>query len=226
MIAHRGASQAESENTIAAFERAVSMGADGIELDVRRTGDDALVVRHDAVLPDGRAVCEVRRAELPDEVPTLDEALDACPGVFVNIEIKNIAGEPDYDHSQWLAGRVGALLQRRGGGRRWLLSSFDLAAVNRCRVTAPTSRTAWLTVELSSTTIERTVSGGHDAVHPWEGHVDEAGVHAAHAAGLAVNVWTCNDPVRLRQLIAWGVDGICTDVPDMALTVRRELLGS
>lgn len=221
VIAHRGASRAEPENTIAAFERAVAIGADGVELDVRRTVDDRLVVLHDARVPDGRAVRDVPRAELPDAVPTLGEALDACSGAFVNIELKNIAGEPDADPTHWLAARVGAWLQRRGGGPRWLLSSFSLDTVDRCRRVAPACRTAWLTEELTPAVIELAAARGHDAVHPWERHVDQAGIRDAHRAGLAVNVWTCNDPERLATLMAWGVDGVCTDVPDVALAVRR-----
>jgi glycerophosphoryl diester phosphodiesterase len=53
--------------------------------------------------------------------------------------------------------------------------------------------------------------------------LDEQQVSAAHAAGLAVNTWTCDEPDRIAELIAWGVDGICTNVPDVALGVRRRL---
>ena len=65
VIAHRGASRAAPENTVAAFRRAAEMGADMVELDVRRTADGQLAIHHDAHLPDGRAVCDVVSAELP-----------------------------------------------------------------------------------------------------------------------------------------------------------------
>jgi glycerophosphoryl diester phosphodiesterase len=78
IIAHRGASQAEPENTVAAFRAAARAGADGVELDVRRTADDHLVVHHDAVLADGRPLRTVGSAELAAQIPTLDAALDAC----------------------------------------------------------------------------------------------------------------------------------------------------
>jgi glycerophosphoryl diester phosphodiesterase len=71
--------------------------------------------------------------------------------------------------------------------------------------------------------IARTAAAGHVAIHPWVTTLDEASVRAAHGAGLAVNTWTCDDPTRIRELIAWGVDGICTNVPDVALAVRREV---
>lgn len=220
VFAHRGASRAQPENTIAAFERAVEMGADGVELDVRRTADDQLVVHHDAHLADGRVIADTPSDALPDHVPTLGAALDACEGIVVNIEIKNIPGEPDLDPSHWLAWAVAAELTARGGGARWLISSFNLGTITRSRAVDPAARTAWLTTELSPETIERTAAGRHHAIHPWVERVDRAGVRLAHERGLAVNVWTCDDPDRMRELIAWGVDGICTNVPDVALAVR------
>src|SRR5262245_10721810 len=129
IIGHRGASAAERENTIPAFELASLMGADGIELDVRRTADDRLVVHHDPRLPDGRVIRETRAVELPAHVPTLDAALDAAHGMFVNIEIKNDPSEPDFDESDWVAHRVCSALVHRGGGPRWLISSFRLPTV-------------------------------------------------------------------------------------------------
>lgn len=220
MIAHRGASRAEPENTVAAFERAVAMGADGIELDVRRTGDDRLVVHHDPRLADGRAIRATRSAELPPSVPDLAAALDACTGAFVNIEIKNAPAEPDHDPSDWVASRVAELLAGRGGGPRWLISSFRMETVDHVRRVAPAVRTAWLTYLLDEAAIAATAAAGHDAIHPYHGSVTADGVRAAHAAGLSVNTWTCDEPERMAALVAWGVDGICTNVPDVALRVR------
>lgn len=225
IIAHRGASRAEPENTLAAFRRAVEMGADGVELDVRRTADDRLVVHHDPHLPDGRTIRSTRRADLPAHVPELAEALDACTGLFVNIEIKNDPAEPDFDPSDWVVDRTVTLLQgspdRRRWPSRWLVSSFRAETVERCRLLAPGVRTAWLVVDLDDDVIARSAAAGHDAVHPWVGTLVEPTVRAARAAGLAVNTWTCDDPDRIGELIGWGVDGICTNVPDVALAIRR-----
>lgn len=220
VIAHRGASAAEAENTVAAFRRAVTMGADGIELDVRRTADDRLVVHHDAHLPDGRAIRTTRRADLPGHVPEFDDALDACEGAFVNVEIKNDPADPDFDPSEWVAHRTVAHVTRRGGGPRWLISSFRFETVDRCRRLAPQLRSAHLVYGLDADVIDRAASAGFSAVHPWLGGVSDAEVRRAHAAGLAVNVWTCNDPASLARLMSWGVDGVCTDVPDVAVAVR------
>ena len=55
------------------------------------------------------------------------------------------------------------------------------------------------------------------------GSLNQSTVDECHAAGIAVNTWTCDDPERMRELIGWGVDGICTNVPDIALAVRAAL---
>jgi glycerophosphoryl diester phosphodiesterase len=224
VIAHRGASRAERENTSAAFVRAVEMGADGIELDVRRTADDVLVVHHDAVLGDGRVLRHVLAGELPDHVPTLSVALDACEGAFVNVEIKNDPSEPDFDPTEWTAHRTLVELGRRGADARWLVSSFRLQTVDLVRSIARNVRTAWLVVTAGDVELRTTVANGHAAIHPFVETLDAQVIRSAHATGLAVNTWTCDDPERMRELIAWGVDGICTNLPDVALAVRHELL--
>jgi glycerophosphoryl diester phosphodiesterase len=221
VIAHRGASAVEAENTVAAFHRAVDMGADGIELDVRRTADDRLVVHHDAVLSGGRAIGATPSAELPDHVPELGAALDACTGAFVNIEIKNDPREPDFDPTDWVAHRLAAELGPRHPGSRWLISSFRFETVGVCRRIMPGVRTAWLVRGVDDERIEATAAAGHAAIHPRVEGLEAAHVRAAHDVGLAVNTWTCDDPGRIRELIGWGVDGICTNVPDVALAVRR-----
>lgn len=221
VIAHRGASKAERENTVAAFRRAAAMGADAVELDVRRAGDGALVVHHDARLPDGRPLSDVPSAELPSHVPTLDAALDACAGMWVNVEIKHDPGEPGFDPGGSIADDTVAVLQSRGEPERWLISSFRLETVDRCRHLAPAIRTAWLVLDVPAGAIERCVDHGHVALHPLWLTLTAEHVERCHAAGLAVNTWTCDEPEVLRRLAGWGVDGICTNVPDIALGVLR-----
>jgi glycerophosphoryl diester phosphodiesterase len=58
-------------------------------------------------------------------------------------------------------------------------------------------------------------------VHPWVGALRRETVDAAHAVGLAVNTWTCNDAEQMVRLAEWGVNGICTDVPEVALRVLQ-----
>ncbi|HRE02257.1 MAG TPA: glycerophosphodiester phosphodiesterase, partial [Ilumatobacteraceae bacterium] len=222
VLAHRGASAAEPENTIAAFRRAAEMGADAVELDVRRTVDEVLVVHHDAHLPDGRAIVATFAAELPASVATVTDALDACAGMWVNVEIKNDPRDPDFDPTDAVADATIALLADRGEPHRWLISSFRLETIDRCRALAPEIRTAWLTAALPDDVVATLVEHGHLALHPWYGTVTSELIEACHDVGIAVNTWTCDDPDAMRQLIGWGIDGICTNVPDVALAVLAE----
>jgi glycerophosphoryl diester phosphodiesterase len=82
--------------------------------------------------------------------------------------------------------------------------------------------TAWLVVDVPAGAVPLLVERGHRALHPWVGALGRSCVDDCHASGIAVNTWTCDDPERMRELIGWGVDGICTNVPDVALAVRAD----
>jgi glycerophosphoryl diester phosphodiesterase len=213
-MAHRGASKVEAENTVQAFRRAGEMGAHAVELDVRRTSDGVLVVHHNPHLHDGRLIAATRRAELPSSVPTLGEALDACEGMWVNVEIKNDPDEPDFDATDSIADETIAHLLARGEDDRWLISCFR---VESCRALAPHVRTAWLCTVPPDGVAADMAARGHAALHPWVKALTREVVDACHAAGVQVNTWTCDDPERMAELIEWGIDGICTNVPDVAL---------
>lgn len=220
IIAHRGACLAERENTVAAFRRAFALGADAVELDVRRTLDGVLVVHHDAHLDDGRAIVDLSAGELPAHVPSLDVGLDACAGMWVNLEIKNSPDDPDHDPLDAVADAVVEHLRARGDGvERWLVSSFRRETIERTREQWPELATAWLTVAVPDGAVEDLARCGHRALHPWVGFVTADLVTSCHDAGLSVNAWTCDDPDRMRELAAWGVDGICTNAPDVARAV-------
>jgi glycerophosphoryl diester phosphodiesterase len=217
VIAHRGASRVEAENTTAAFRRARTLGADWVELDVRLTADGRLAVHHDAHLPDGRPVAETPAASLPASVPSLAKALAACAGMGVNVEIKSELTEPSYDPAR-IAAAVVAEVGAWGGPV--LVSSFDLATIDA--VHSHGVATAWLVLTVDDAVLSTLADHGHDALHPWEGAVTEDLVARCHAAGVEVNVWTVDDAERMRQLAAWGVDGIVTNVPDVAITALRD----
>jgi len=203
---------------VEAFRSAVELGSDGIELDARRTREDVVVVHHDPFLADGRPIVETALRDLPSHVPTLGAALDACSGAAVNIEIKNSDVEPDFDPDDYVAIEVLAELAERGpDAGPWIISSFRLATVDRCRALAPEVPTGWLVMQLDEAVVTTSAEHGHAAVHPWELSVTAAMVERCHDAGLAVNVWTCDDPARAIELDGWDVDGIVTDVPDIIL---------
>ena len=113
---------------------------------------------------------------------------------------------------------IGALL-RRGEEERWLLSAFRLETVDRCRALVPTIRTAWLVGHVPDDVVATMVGRGHSALHPWVGALNRSHIDVCHGAGIAVNTWTCDDPRRMAELIEWGIDGICTNVPDVAIGV-------
>lgn len=225
MWGHRGASRAKPENTLEAFVEAGRQGADGVELDVRRTRDGGLAVHHDAALADGRLLVETDAADLPPTVPFLGQALDACAGMLVNIEIKNVPVDPDFDADETVAGGVVALIGERGLHDRVIVSSFSLATIDRvasldadiaCGLLVP----SWAD---QRDAVIRAAAGGHQAVHPYHEVVDEALVLAAHDAGLAVNVWTVDDPDRIRRLGEIDVDAVITNVPDVAIAALRTM---
>lgn len=222
VIGHRGASVAAPENSLAAFEAAVAQRADGVELDVRRTADGTLAVRHDETLADGRRLVELARADLADHVPELAEVLEVCrPLSVVNVEIKNWPDDGDFDPSLGLADAVVALLAERGelDDGRAIVSSFHLGTIDRVKELAPGLATGWLLgfVDDLGGLFEKASASGHEAVHPHHALLDEALVARAHALDLAVNTWTCNEPDRIRWLADIGVDAVITDTPDVAL---------
>jgi glycerophosphoryl diester phosphodiesterase len=217
VIAHRGASAVRRENTVEAFVEARRLGADMVELDVRRTRDDVLVVHHDASLPGLGPIVEVRREALPPWVPTLEEAMDACAGMVVNIEVKSSPLDPDFDEGRWVAATVAEQVGEAAWRDRVLVSSFDLVSVDRVRTIDDAIPTALLTLPLIDT---REVAAtawdhGHRVLHPHDLAVTPELVTDLHARGMAVNVWTVDDPDRMVALAEMGVDGICTNVPDV-----------
>jgi glycerophosphoryl diester phosphodiesterase len=222
VIAHRGASAAFPENTAAAFAGAHAQGADGVELDVRRTADGHLAISHDDTLPDGTVLVETAFSDLGERVVDLATVLDVCAGLaVVNIEIKNWPDDRDFDATEQVAAAVVALLRDRGeieDGRN-LISCFHLPTIDRVRALAPELATAWLLGLVSDPArlIDKAAARGHTAVHPHHVFVNDEFVAIAHAAGLRVNAWTCNDPDRIRWLADLGVDAVITDVPDVAL---------
>ena len=204
-----------------AFRAAGTLGANWVELDVRRTADGALAVHHDAHLGDGRAIVELGAADLPPDVPSLAEALEACRPLGVNVEIKNSPHDVDFDATAALVEPVVSAIA--GCSQPILVSSFHGPTLDRVRVADPSVATALLTFDLSdpARTIGDAVVAGHVALHPFDRTVTHELVQLVHEAGLTVNVWTVDDPARIEELAEMGVDGIVTNVPDIAAAVLR-----
>lgn len=197
---------------------AASRGADGVELDVRRTADDRLVVHHDAHLDDGRAIVDLPREALPSFVPTLAEALDACETGLINIEIKNFPGDPDFDPDCRVARSTVALVGDKGIGERVIVSGFNYEDIMTVRATDPALATGWLVLAVDDidTMLGYVVRDGHEALHPPIDRTTARVIEAAHARGVEVNTWTVDDPERIVALAAMGVDAVITNDPATA----------
>ena len=229
IYAHRGASADHPENTVAAFHGARQQGADRVELDVRLTHDGGLVVHHDPVFPDGRLVWDTPAAECPPHTVELAVALDACSGMGVNVEIKNSPGDLGGDHVPHDLAVVDLVVEllarRRSDGRdsHVEVSSFDGVSLERVRVLDPALPTAQLGFDLGSDVdlLTRLARIGHVAVNPWDPFVDAELVVTCAELGLDVNVWTVDDPDRIRQLASFGVRGIITNQPAAARAALR-----
>jgi glycerophosphoryl diester phosphodiesterase len=214
-IAHRGARAAAPENTVEAIEQAARRGADMVEIDVHLSRDGELVVTHDS--PGSLTLGELRTKH--PRMPTLSECL-ACArrlSLLVNVEIKNLpAAYPDIEQA------VLAAIARADAIRHVLVSSFDHESLALVRQLDPAIATAVLTHERLYQPADYLTRLDADALHPG-GYVPARNTVAAlRSRRRGVNVWTENDPERMRTLIAAGVTGIITDYPDRL----REVLDS
>lgn len=221
-LGHRGVRGSLPENTLAAFRAALDAGLDGLETDVQRTRDGALVLVHDFRVA-GLRVCDAGEAELRAAVPqlaTLAELLDLVrdrPGTLLNVELKTVGW-----NDRRLAAAVAAALLASGLGERLVVSSFSPVALLRFRLRAPRIRTAYLWSEAPSVPWwgRRPWPAPllHvDALHPHHPAVAPERVARWRRRGLTVNTWTVNDPADVARVVAAGVDGVMGDDPDALL---------
>lgn len=217
VMGHRGAPVEAPENTPAAFSRAAEAGAAWVELDARRSADHVVVVHHDAWTVDGQAVGEQAAADLRAQgVWTLAEVLDGLPdGLGVDIEVKNLPGEPDYDEDEGLVRLVATLLA--DCRRPVMTSSFNPSSVQASRQHLPGVASGLLvTAGLrgpAGVAITEEIGAQVYCPHVDTPELDAATVAAAHEAGLAVLVWTVDDVARATLLADAGVDALCTNDP-------------
>jgi len=229
VLGHRGASAEAPENTLAAFRLAMAQGADGVELDVWRCATGEVVVAHDEDLarvggsplriPDAplRTLREVdvgawKGARFRGErVPLLAEVLEALPGAVVNVELKSRGGR-----DLALAQAAAEVIWRAGAGARVLVSSFDWRLVAAFRLAAPVVATGLL-FEASVAWSVKVWAGIRSlrpaAVHPDRALATEERVRRWTARGLAVNVWTVDDPGEAARLSGAGAAAVITNVP-------------
>jgi len=238
-IAHRGASGHAPENTMAAFRRAVELGAHFIETDLQITRDARVIAIHDFTLDrttNGKGqvhlltLQEIRALDAGswfssrdgaafsgERVPTLGEILDFAKehDLIFYLEIKS-GPAWGVEHA------VVAALRDQNASARVVILSFDPAALDSIHRLDSTLMTGFLCEHPSGDLVERTVRAGARQLVARGDLITPDVVEKAHHAGLQVVAWTINEQDQMRRLISGGVDGIITDYPDRLLSVQGE----
>ena len=229
VIAHRGASGTLPENTLPAYELALEQGADMIEIDLHRTRDGAVVITHDERLEGLGGLGEIADATLEQvraldagggqPVPTLDEVLDGFGArIPFNLEIK-CGGSGEYEG---LEAQALEAVTWRGLLERMLFSSFSDRVLVRLRALSPDARLGFLfSPRDAERPLERARAVGAESLHPWLGLATPEVIDSAHAAGLAVHVFTVDEPDDMRRLLEQGVDGLFTNHPERLRRLLR-----
>ena len=242
VMAHRGGSEVAPENTMAAFRSLKGMGINYLETDVHLTADGQVVVCHDRTLERTyggvgsilertyEEILELRN-DAGQTMPLLSEVLTEFPDLYLNIDAKtNEVATP----------LVELLLEHDAMGRT-LIASFSERRLERIRrIGGPQVTTSLgvkgivnllLAAETMSNAESWRVPGPRHHVRAAQVPVKSKGIRivsprfvaTAHTAGLAVHVWTVNDPEIMVELIEMGVDGIITDVPMVARDVLSDM---
>ncbi|MEY2847730.1 MAG: hypothetical protein RI885_395 [Actinomycetota bacterium] len=237
VLAHRGFAENAPENSLLAFLRALALGADYLETDVRATSDGVAVLAHDADIDLGsgarRPIASLLAADLHridlghgQRVPTLAEALDGFPDARFNLDIKSADA----------AAPAAAAIRRARAEQRVLVTSFSEGRRRSALRTlpgvassasAPVIALTLLASALRLTPLVARLLRDVVAVQvPERSHairvVSPRFVRHVHGAGVEVHVWTVNERADMRRLLALGIDGIVTDRTDLALDVISE----
>jgi glycerophosphoryl diester phosphodiesterase len=251
VYAHRGGARLRPENTIAAFDNGLSLGADGLELDVHLSRDGMVVVHHDptlerttnargalsALTADELAALDAghwfRSADDPTgfpfrqrglHVPRLREVLARYPGVPMIIELK--VNDPE------LARRTADEVRAAGAVDRVSFGSFGWRVLNAARQYEPGIATGASREEARWALYRSWIHwpAGHPAYREFQipersgstTIVSPRFIQFARRANLPIKVWTVDEAADIRRLTQWGVDGIISDRPDVAVAVVRD----
>jgi glycerophosphoryl diester phosphodiesterase len=232
VIAHRGASAAAPPNTLAAFEKAAELGADGVEFDVHLSADGVPVVIHDFTV-DATTDGSGRVADLSldalkqldagsrfdpafagERIPTLEEVLEAIGHrLLLNVELKSTSLR-----GSGLEEAIIAQIDQHGLSNSVLISSFNPFALRRVKQIAPHIRAGLLYAPSLPLPLRRAWLAPlfpHEARHPEHTMVDRRFMAWAKRRGYQVNTWTVDGPVEMQRLIDLGVNAIITNLPDV-----------
>jgi glycerophosphoryl diester phosphodiesterase len=228
VIAHRGASGYEYENSRAAFRRAVMLDADGVELDVHATRDGAIVVHHDAEIPGFGPIGLLSRTEARqvrirngEPLPLLSEVLELVGDRDVYVEVKSL---PEVHDEELLA-----VLDQGPAPARYSVHSFDHRIVRRLGSCRPEVRRGiLLSAYLDDAVAAMRGVGATTLWQEWQ-QVDRDLVNRVHDAGFSIIAWTVNEIGDLERMARLGVDGLCGNYPDrirVAIATRVEEVSS
>jgi glycerophosphoryl diester phosphodiesterase len=231
VMAHRGASGAAPENTMAAVKQAISDGAHWVEIDVQRTSDNQVVVVHDKDLMrisgEPKVVTETIWAELAQidvgswfdptfadqRIPTLEALLESCIGrIKVNIELKY------YGWDEKLGPRVIEIVEHCRMEKEVLIMSLNPKAVDQIAELRPD----WRVGLLSTAALGNLARVDADFLAVHSRIVTPGFVRRIHRAGKALYAWTVNDLAGMTRLFGMGVDGLITDEPALAVRLLDE----
>jgi glycerophosphoryl diester phosphodiesterase len=215
-IGHRGARAYEPENTLSSFKRAIELGVDAVELDVRRTKDNEIVVIHNADVnktTDGSGAVsdftleEIKKfvTEKGEHIPTLGEVLDAVgKRVKILVELKETGIEE----------KVLGLIREKGLMENVIIISFHEEALRKVRELNDRVATGLIYVRHKNP-LQSALELKAEYLLPLYRFTHSANVKKAHEKGLKVIVWTINNPEEAAEYKKKGVDGIATDRPDI-----------
>lgn len=221
VIGHRGAKGHVPENTLISFQKAIDLGADGIELDVHKTSDDQIVVIHDDTVNrttnrDGivsqmdLAQLKALRIEGEHQIPLLSEVFDLIDKrIFINVELKG-------DHT---AKPVLALIEDYVENKNWnyehfLVSSFDWNALQEIHTLNPKIALGVLTLTDITLAIGFAEFVRAKAIHPYFHLLTRENTMAMQQKGFAVYPWTVNEKEDIEKIKTFAINGIITDFPE------------
>lgn len=215
MIAHRGASGTELENSFAALRAASYQGADGVELDVHASADGELIVHHDGIIGDvqiplvlAQDVMTLRLSN-GEPLPTLEQALETIgPRLQVFVEVKSL--DPKWDD------RLLATLDGGPNPRGYAVHSFAFHVVRRLGEKRPELPRGLLSEVYTKMPRKSLQDASASMLWQERATIDEALIRTVHSIGARIFVWTVDDPAEMSQLIGWGADGLCTNFPERA----------
>lgn len=236
IFAHRGFSGKYPENTMLAFQKAVEIGVDGIELDVHLTKDNVLVIIHDEDIKrtcDGEGLIrdftyeELKRFDASatfrgvydfNGIPTLREYFELVKDtdVITNIELKT--GIFEYPT---IEKRVIDMISEYGLEDKIILSSFNHYTILRCQEIAPHIKRGFLSESWLINYGAYTKAGGAQCCHPIHFFLTQETVKEMHDAGCEINTWTVNEYDDIKRLAALGVDSLIGNFPDRMIETLR-----